>query len=63
MLFQITRLLKHNINIVQQINKSSSDFAYNLFDLDCNKESKLLKKINDRIEIMDNVLRQNIYLS
>ena len=60
-LSEITGLLKqHNINIVQQINKSSGDIAYNLFDLDCDKESELLKKINNRIENMDNVVRTRI---
>ena len=55
---------KDNINIIQQINKSSGDIAYNLFDLDCDKESEILKKINNRIENMDNVLRTRIiYLS
>ena len=34
--------------------------AYNLFDLDCDKESELLKKINNRIENMNNVLRIRI---
>ena len=57
----IAKLLrKDNINIIQQINKSNGDIAYNLFDLDCDKESEILKKINNRIENMDNVLRTRI---
>ena len=62
---EITKLLrKENINIVQQINKSCGDIAYNLFDLDCDKESELLKKINNIIENMNNVVRTRIiYLS
>ena len=60
---EITKLLrKENINIVQQINKSCGDIAYNLFDLDCDKESELLKKINNIIENMNmnNVVRTRI---
>jgi len=57
----IAKLLrKDNINIIQQINKSNGDIAYNLFDLDCDKESEILKKINNRIENMDNVVRTRI---
>jgi len=61
----IAKLLRQdNINIIQQINKSSGDIAYNLFDLDCDKESDILKKINNRIENTDNILRTRIiYLS
>ena len=58
---EITKLLrKENINIVQQINKSSGDIAYNLFDLDCNKESESLQKINNRTETINNVIRTRI---
>lgn len=57
----IAKLLrKDNINIIQQINKSSGEVAYNLFDLDCDKESEILKKINNRIDSMNNVLRTRI---
>lgn len=57
----IAKLLrKDNINIIQQINKSNGNIAYNLFDLDCDKESEILKKINNRIENMDNVVRTRI---
>ena len=58
---EITKLLRQeNINIVQQINKSCGDIAYNLFDLDCDKESELLKKINNIIENMNNIIRTRI---
>jgi len=62
---EITKLLRQeNINIVQQINKSCGDIAYNLFDLDCDKESELLKKINNIIENMNmnmnNIVRTRI---
>jgi D-3-phosphoglycerate dehydrogenase len=58
---EITKLLrKENINIVQQINKSSGDIAYNLFDLDCDKESESLQKINNRTETINHVIRTRI---
>ena len=67
-LSEITSLLKqHNINIVQQISRSSGDVAYHLFDLNwisnvvggVLKESSILKKLNN-IENTANIIRTRV---
>lgn len=58
----ITRLLKqYDINIVQQINKSSGLVAYNLFDLECLPElDEKLLNILQKIYQNKNIIRTRI---
>jgi len=55
---------KHNLNIVQQINQSKGDIAYNVVDLDLSnhkdKDVISFKNIQKEITMLDGVLSSRI---
>lgn len=62
MLSKVTEVFaKHNINIVQQINHSQGDVAYNVIDIDpSGHESFGLKDLQRALTLLDGVLSSRI---
>jgi D-3-phosphoglycerate dehydrogenase len=62
MLSKITEVFaNHNINIVQQINQSQKDIAYNVIDIDpSNNDGLILKDLQQEVTMLEGVLSSRL---